>query len=86
MRNFNKLAVLAVLAGCGGPIAFISDDEVTTPETVKSAEAWQSQDNPSLFGGNLVLELDALPTEGQAANISWAGSYWPTFEDNINYR
>ena len=86
VRNFNNLAVLAVLAGCGGPIAFISDDEVTTPETVKSAEAWQSQDNPSLFGGNLVLEFDALPMEGQATNIPWAGSYWPTAEDNINYR
>lgn len=86
VRNFNNLAVLMVLVGCGGQVALISGEELTTPETVKSEEAWQAQDNPSLFGANLELRLDALPMEGQAANIPWAGSYWPTYEDNINYR
>ncbi|MFT3713331.1 MAG: hypothetical protein QM817_37220 [Archangium sp.] len=53
---------------------------------MKSAEAWASQDNPSLFSSTLELRFDALPLQGEASVIPWAGSYWPTYEDNINYR
>ncbi len=85
MRHFNWLALI-LIAGCGGQVAFIGGEELETPETVKSAEAWASQDSPSLFSANLQLNFDALPLAGEAANIPWAGSYWPTSEDNINYR
>lgn len=85
MRDFNWLA-LVLIAGCGGQVAFIEGEELETPEIVKSAEAWASQDSPSLFSANLQLNFDALPLAGEAANIPWAGSYWPTYEDNINHR
>ncbi len=85
MRNINLLALI-LIAGCGGQVAFIDGEELETPETVKSAEAWASQDSPSLFSANLQLNFDALPLAGEAANIPWAGSYWPTSEDNINHR
>ncbi|MDP1825664.1 MAG: pre-peptidase C-terminal domain-containing protein [Archangium sp.] len=86
MRNFNNVVVMLALAGCGGQVALISGEELETPETVKSEEAWSAQDNPSLFTTNLELRFDALPLQGEASNIPWAGSYWPTYEDNINYR
>ena len=28
----------------------------------------------------------ALPRNGEATNIPWAGNYWPIYEDNINYK
>lgn len=87
MNNFKSFLVVVALSACGeGPVALVSGDEVETPETVKSAEAWASQDNPSLFTSNLEFRFDVLPTQGEAANVPWAGSYWPTYEDNINYR
>lgn len=87
MRNFNGLmVVLAMVAGCGDPsTAVIGGAEVDPTGTVKGAEAWATQDDPSLFSGTLEYRFDALPTQGEATNIPWAGSYWPTYEDNINY-
>jgi hypothetical protein len=88
MRNFKQIMVVALvaLAGCGGQDALVRGDEVETPEAVKSAEAWASQDSPSLFTSTLEFRFDALPLQGEASTIPWAGSYWPTYEDNINYR
>ncbi|MBL8914802.1 MAG: hypothetical protein JNM17_29120 [Archangium sp.] len=61
-------------------------EELETPDIVKQEEAWASQDNPSLFTNTLEFRFDALPLQGEASVIPWAGSYWPTSEDNINYR
>ncbi|WP_394831988.1 hypothetical protein LVJ94_36270 [Pendulispora rubella] len=54
--------------------------------SVKQPEAWSPRDNPSLFTSNLEKRLSNLPRIGEAAKIPWAGSYWPTFKDGINYR
>ena len=87
MRNYLNMLVVVGLTGCGGEqLARLSEDGPETPGSVKSAEAWSAQDNPSLFTNTLELRFDALPLTGEAANIPWAGSYWPTSEDNINYR
>jgi hypothetical protein len=85
-RAFGVGLSLVVVAGCGDSTALLDEGEVETPEVVKQREAWASQDNPSLFSGTLEYRFDALPREGEAAQVPWAGSYWPTYEDNINFR
>jgi len=47
---------------------------------------WGQKDKPSIFDNNFKYKFSDLPTEGEAANIPWAGNYWPTYRDNINYR
>lgn len=86
MRKLIGLVGSVVLVGCGGSTAFVDEPEVETPETTKQREAWSAQDNPSLFTSQLEYRFDVLPLQGEAANIPWAGSYWPTYEDNINYQ
>lgn len=75
------------LAGCVGQGNIVekpaSDD---TKQQTGKAEAWGSADAPSIFGGNLELRVASLPASGEAQNIPWASSYWPTYEDNINQR
>lgn len=75
----------AVLSACGQGSVLVSD-ELETPEAVKQAEAWSQQDNPSIFTATLEYRYDKLPKAGEAAVTPWAGSYWPTYEDNINYK
>lgn len=50
------------------------------------AEAWSHQDRPSIFTTDLDYKIDSLPRQGEAANIPWAASYWPVYQDSINYR
>jgi hypothetical protein len=50
------------------------------------AEGWSSADNPFIFGGSLEQRIANLPQVGEAANIPWAGNYWPVYEDSINNR
>lgn len=46
---------------------------------------WAPSDDPALLGRDLVYELGALPAQGQTATAPWPGSYWPTYQDSINY-
>ncbi|MCA1825632.1 MAG: hypothetical protein LC689_01675 [Myxococcales bacterium] len=74
----NKLIVIALFAAaCGGAI----DNSASEDD-----EAWSAAGNPALFSSGLEYKLDALPAQGQAKVIPWTGSYWPTANDNINYR
>jgi hypothetical protein len=73
-----------LLVGCGEAAAIVGESESETLDSVKQREAWASQDNPSLFSGTLEYRFDVLPREGAASTTPWAGSYWPTYEDNIN--
>jgi|GEM_PF-1380596 len=50
------------------------------------AEEWGYQDSPFIFDQNLVTKFADLPKSGEAANIPWASSYWPYYEDNINFK
>jgi hypothetical protein len=43
-------------------------------------------DDPSKLGEDLESRLVVLPTRGEALQTPWAGSYWPTHQDNINFR
>ena len=49
-------------------------------------EAWGSNDDPSAFSNDLEYRFDELPLQGEADPIPWAGTYWPTYEDSINYK
>ena len=53
--------------------------------SIGQREVWSPKDNPSLFTSNLERHASHLPTSGEAAQIPWAGSYWPTYQDSINY-
>ncbi len=56
------------------------------PGTQKQEERWTSGDSPSLFSADLEFKFSALPLTGEASTIPWAGNYWPTYDDNINFR
>lgn len=85
MRKVVLLSGLCLAVGCGEQVARV-DEERPTSDSVKSKEAWSGQDSPSLFNSSLEMRFDALPLSGEASSIPWAGSYWPTYEDSINYR
>ncbi len=74
--------VLVGLYGCGGSTASVQDSTVVG--TAEKGEAWASNDSPSLFTSQLEMKFDALPLNGEAAVIPWAGNYWPVYEDSIN--
>lgn len=84
-----KLSVLAILAAACGidstATAVVGDDVVSNGST-KQKEVWSNADAPTLFTSNLEYRLEALPMTGEATTIPWAGSYWPTYEDNINFK
>ena len=80
-----------LLGGCGADTAAPGQEmtESKDGDRVKGeskSEAWGSSDNPNGFASNLEYRIANLPLSGQATKIPWAATYWPTFEDNINYR
>ena len=56
------------------------------PLAKEQAERWAYNDRPQTFVSDLVYVLADLPSAGEAENVPWPGSYWPTYEDSINYR
>ena len=84
-RSTLCLAMLSALlwSGCG-PLE--SDFQFDPPQKKKQPERWGSNDNPNAFAPDLVYELANLPMSGQPATAPWPGSYWPTYQDSINYR
>ncbi|MBL8951205.1 MAG: hypothetical protein JNK82_10540 [Myxococcaceae bacterium] len=77
--------VMVACVGCGVTEATAIEEEVETG-AAQQKEEWASGDSPQLFGAGLELELDALPVSGEAAQVPWAGSYWPVSGDTINHR
>ena len=63
--------------------ANVSPDDTAT-DTFR--EGWTNADDPSLLSPDFEFKFSALPTEGSATKIPWAGSYWPTYKDAINDR
>lgn len=79
------LGALATVAGCAdAPSTPAVSDERGTPEAAK-ADQWGPKDDPALFSDDLEYRLDALPREGEATTIPWAGNYWPTSSDGLNF-
>lgn len=81
LTSFVFLAFPLSFAACAAAVP--SQDSA---EKALSPEVWSSADAPSIFDANLEYRLDSLPLTGQATNIPWASSYWPVYEDSINYR
>ncbi len=86
-KTFAKIALGLCLVG--GFAGCAEDDGKSDVSDVKGgpdgkAEAWGSSDSPLLFNGSLEMKLDALPMNGQATNVPWAGNYWPVYKDSIN--
>jgi hypothetical protein len=50
------------------------------------AEAVDWINDPSRFGVPLETNVDRLPAKGSAKRRPWADTYWPTYQDGINYR
>jgi len=50
------------------------------------ADHWGSQDNPTNFGAGMEFFFSRLPRQGEAANVPWTASYWPTYESSRNMR
>ncbi len=88
MRSLPVLVLSSLLfstaCGVGSPSEQTTETDKLTQ--LKQREAWASQDNPALFTTQLDYTFDTLPLQGEAANVPWAGSYWPTYQDNINYQ
>jgi hypothetical protein len=60
--------------------------QTSTDDDRPNAKAWGENDKPSLLGDDFEYTLTALPENGEAKRIPWAGTYWPTYKDSINDR
>ena len=48
------------------------------------ADQWDSRNNPTNFGPGMEYRFSRLPLHGEAANVPWTASYWPTYESSRN--
>src|SRR5688572_2224583 len=78
--------VLLVLGAAGCVLDTEGSQAAQELAGAKQDMAWTSNDAPSIFASDLVYELAALPREGEASSIPWAGNYWPVYQDSINHR
>jgi hypothetical protein len=76
------LAVLAMVA-CG-PVG--SDLDETHHGAGGKADEWDWTNDPDRFNVDFDYKLADLPTEGEAKNIPWPDTYWPTYKDGTNQR
>jgi hypothetical protein len=72
--------------GCGGDQAALSAGDEAGASEQTDNERWAASGDPKIFNSSLEYRLDALPAQGEASQPPWTGSYWPTAQDNINYR
>jgi hypothetical protein len=86
IRKLLNLLAIAMFAGCGVETLQKPDKDDTKGGAEGKAEAWSSSDSPFLFNSTLEARVANLPQQGQATNVPWASNYWPTYQDNINYR
>ena len=89
-RRITNLALAAALVapviGCANEVGEPTQFDKPDGSTKTEAEEWMSSDAPSLFGANLKYTLAELPRTGGPQVAPWAASYWPTYEDSINYK
>lgn len=86
MRKLQAAMAVVVLAGCGVGEGKLEELGPETQGQAKQEEAWAYGDRPSIFSSDLVFELSKLPAQGQAQVTPWTGSYWPVYEDSINFQ
>jgi len=85
----SRVLLLPLIGGLSSAACTV-DDEPQLDATGQHRDpiAWGSNDNPAKFDteNNFEYKLADLPTEGEAEVVPWAGSYWPTYRDSINFR
>lgn len=95
MTKFLMIGVaLGGLAACGEPGTDNAPDGPSTDDGVVKkmtgadgkSDAWNWRNNPVHFRTELNYNYDDLPLEGYSEVNAWAASYWPYYEDGINYR
>ena len=90
MKQITLIALVSFLlvTACSGGSSIHEEPlpEKGTTLGAGKADQWASNDSPTLFSDDLEFRLSALPEEGEAVNIPWAGSYWPVWKDTINDR
>ncbi len=78
------------LLGCGADAPKSADPAVSAEEDEdgddSKTEAWDSMNNPAFVDNSFAYSALDLPVQGEAANTPWAGDYWATANDSINYR
>ena len=70
--------------GCTTELAEVGPT-ASKPDAQK-AIPWSRNDDPNLFSGDLEYKVGDLPREGQAERTPWAASYWPYYQDSINFK
>lgn len=55
-------------------------------DAIHLREQWSKDDDPDQLGKSFTYEFDALPNYGRTDRTPWPGSYWPAYQDSINYR
>ena len=91
LRTLLLISLLSTAAACSDDAWTVTIDrsgQASSSEVDKLPVSWTAQDDPHIldFDNDFITHFDSLPTEGEAANAPWAGSYWPIYEDSINYR
>lgn len=86
-RGLAVLSFAIFASACGGhPSHDLALGKSDTTRTKEDAERWDVNDQPGTFGTNLEYAFASLPAEGSAERTPWASSYWPVYEDSINFR
>jgi hypothetical protein len=87
MRH-RSLFILSALCFAVTPACALDRDMEGEGESdgVEQAEKWGAADDPAIFTPDAKRKLADLPDQGEAAQIPWAGSYWPVYEDSINHK
>ncbi len=92
MKSFHCPSIRPIGAACTLIFVFLSacgDAQVEVSASTRSLTTpmrWTPNDHPRLFNLPLQYRLSELPRTGEAATVPWTGNYWPTYQDNINYR
>jgi len=93
IRRLGPLALAGLTVACDdqttsepGVDPTAVDSEKPVEKAAGKADQWGPSDNPTIFTADLDLTAASLPLEGEAANIPWAASYWPVYEDTIVHR
>lgn len=88
-KSWIGAAAIFGMVGCGAQETVDPEKPAksqTKADAPSKADAWGSSDAPSIFNSTLVYKFSSLPDNGEATNIPWAASYWPVYEDSINYK
>lgn len=86
--RLTALSAAVLLVGCVNEV--VPPDQIDIDVADKGEETkqipWGSRDDPDIFASDLVFTAADLPRTGAAANAPWPASYWPVYEDSINYK